>query len=250
MITVNKSQQLSKLIFAIAVFSLPSISFSNPIPDEELIEQLESAHDTIQQLIDNQSSYSQTPLPKSREEFEPLKGTWTFNFNHNGTEFTSTVNLNEFAITDEGNEGIGGPLVINQGESERVIACVKLNATLIDDLGTDFLCTTPDAPFPIYSFRFSGDTITNGFFTIGDTIMEASVNIADPAKRSPVTGSRGSGEVVTPVVPPPTGSEAIYDDATEELTIPVVNYQGSKYRVILQNQGDFVFTIKEAEVTN
>ena len=249
MITLMNQRKLLKITSTIAALIIPSISFSNDLYEEELIEQLESAQATIQEIVDNKSSYSQTPLPKSREELEPLKGMWILNYNHNETAFTSTINLDEIIIPDGGDEVITGSIVINQGEPEQIIGCAKQEALLVDTLGTDFLCTTVVEPIHLYSLRFSDNTITNGFFAKG-TLLSASFDLVDPIKRSPVTGSRGSGEVVTPVAPPPTGSEAIYDDATEELTIPVVNYQGSKYRVILQNQGDFVFSIKEAEVTN
>ena len=95
--------------------------------------------------------------------------------------------------------------------------------------------------FHDYSFRISGDTVTNGFYGGGETIE--SLAISSNSKNHSITGSRGSE-------PPSTGNgenEANFNESSNELVIPVVNYRGSKYRVILQNNGDFLFSIKDAQ---
>ncbi|MEE9356120.1 MAG: hypothetical protein V3U75_11070 [Methylococcaceae bacterium] len=237
-------------------------------------------------------------MPKSKESIEALMGNWVVTYTIKDTTYTEKFVINEFYTTENGQVKGSGLYYSDPAKEGEIVLCGDLPPDLSAFYNTEYDClsiTTIDGAdlFRIFNFKFSGDTITQGYFALGNTIEEASSIIV--SKEFPLTGSRvstsanqpnaiynedtgklnlsrvsyagasypvtltnqgdfvfklqevGSGAQETI---PPDVSDTTYDDASGELFIPSLEYENANYRVILQNQGDFVFTIKEAEVTN
>jgi hypothetical protein len=140
----------------------------------------------------------------------------------------------------------------NQTGSGIPFACFDKDATV-------FTCISlPPAgvDFVGFIFSISGNSIDNGFFATASSIEGVFDGFKNP--QYPITGSRGGTTTTTTTPTPPEGagpesSEANFDDVTNELTIPVLYYNGSKYSVVLENEGNFgklLFSVKEAKQLN
>lgn len=152
---------------------------------------------------------------------------------------TSKMELTKF-VNNNGEELVTGLFYRGMEEEGKFIACMKMDDLVETNTHKDYMCMTIDEnspfnpSFPIFHivFKISDDKITSGTFAIGEDIIETGFIIA--SNNSPFTGFREGSTV----------SEPSYDEIKKELNIPVINYQGSKYRVILENKGDFIFTLK------
>jgi hypothetical protein len=227
-----------KVAVAMSVFSLPSIGASNEISSQLL--------DKIQENINDNFYYSPKVSQKSKQDNEILINTsWELSYSINGTSYNSKMDLANYENT-EGNEAVVGNFYRNKnGTGSDEVACLRVsNKRISNALNIDYLCAVVGSPILSIGFKISGRNMTNGIIGSGNTIEETSTNFAD--NNSPVTGNLiDDGSIVLP----PNG-EASFDEVKNELLIPVVNYKGGKYRVILQDSGNFVFTIKEATPAN
>jgi hypothetical protein len=160
----------------------------------------------------------------------------------NGIERTDKLIIDRFLESENGEISASGKLYLNNEGDGQVLVCSELPPGLVSFYASDYDCLSPseDLIYRSYNFRISGDTVTNGFYGEGDTIMNMSMSIV--SKLHSITGFRGE----TPPSDVCEDNEANFNDSSNELIIPVVNYKGSKYRVILQGSDDFIFSIKDA----
>lgn len=189
--------------------------------------------------------YSPKTTQKSKQDLEILINTsWELSYNLGGTTYISQMKLTEYAVSAE-TEGVTGKFYRDKNGTESDgMACGRAPAELTNILKVDYMCTVVSSPMLVFGFKISGSNITNGVVASGGTVEEAAKNFMQ--NNSPVTGNLIEGGNPTST----TGDEASFDETKNELVIPVVNYKGGKYRVILQDSGNFVFTIKGALPVN
>jgi hypothetical protein len=219
---------------------------ANEILDD--IEQL-----TINKLVNNQKiieglkrnelKQEYQPTAKGKPELEKIFGTWFFSYTLNGSKHTDKLIIDDFYEAESGKVYARGTLFLNNEGAGQVVLCSELPSEFVSFFGTDYDCSagSDETFWQGYNFRISGDTVTNGFYGKGDTIDNMTLSIW--SKNHSITGARGSE-------PPPEdgdNNEANFNENSNELIIPVVNYRGGKFRVILQNKGDFLFSIKDAK---
>ena len=301
-----------KIILGISFLMLPVSGFSkdvsygtlNLLPEKQALktakrkslENLQRLATEIKSPIDvSKEKLFPYSMPKSKESIEALMGNWVVTYTIKDTTYTENFVINEFYTSEDGEILGSGLYPTKEGE---IVLCGDLPPDLSAFYNTEYDCfsiSTIDGAdlFRTFNFKFSGDTITQGYFALGNTIEETSSIIV--SKEIPLTGNRVStsanqpnatyngdtGKLNLPRVSyagtnypvtlinqgdfvfklqevgsgaqetiPPGASDSTYDDASGELIIPSLEYENANYRVILQNQGDFVFTIMEVGVTN
>ena len=232
------------------VFSLPNLSSAVELSSSQLLEKISG---NLNKIISDGSHNSPKASQKSRQDLEVLFNTsWEFSYSLDGAQHVSKMDLSDnISTSSDGTEGVKGSFFrdVNGGNTDGV-ACLFVGdePDLGGFLGINYLCAVQGSPFLSFGFKISGDSIVNGIFASGTSAEEMAIDLV--TNQAPMTGfrigSNGSGTI--PVIP--QASEASYDDTTNELIIPVVNYRGAKYRVILQDTGNLVFTIKDAVPSN
>ncbi len=243
---MNKIQKNNKRLLTLLLVLLPYSGMANEVLED--INQLrinELAHN--QRIIEELKSHDlkQEPqlMAKGKPELEKIFGTWFFSYTFDGVKHTDKLVIDDFFESESGTISATGTLFLNKEGDGQLMLCRELSSDSASFLGSDYECLSgsDDTFYHDYVFKISGDTVTNGFYGEGATTAE--VVMSSNSKNHSITGSRGSE-------PPPETSgnnEANFNENSNELVIPVVNYRGSKYRVILQNNGDFLFSIKDAQ---
>ncbi len=243
---MNKIQKNNKRLLTLLLVLLPCSGMANEVLEDitqSTINELAHKQRIIEELNRNDLKQEPQLMAKGKPELEKIFGTWFFSYTFDGVKHTDKLVIDDFFQPDDGDVVASGKLFLNNEGDGGVMICSELPPELVSFYGSDYDCLSgsDDTSYHTYNFRISGDTVTNGFYGEGDTIEDMSMSIN--SKNHSITGSRGSE-------PPSTENgenEANFNENSNELIIPVVNYRGSKYRVILQNNGDFLFSIKDAQ---
>ncbi|MCK5831349.1 MAG: hypothetical protein KAH20_13725 [Methylococcales bacterium] len=181
--------------------------------------------------------------PKSKQELDVLLGTWIVSHKEGDVTYTNRFELDKVLESDKGIFMAGGKFFFNNVGEGRELKCIKSElSSFVTYYAADFACSSTTTATRVqiinYVLRFSGNIVTNGYVGMGDTINEGFNEVYKKAMR--VDGYRQSNN---------SQYESSYDESIKELIIPLVNYQGSKYRVIFENKGDLVFALKDAQPT-
>ncbi|MCF6205139.1 MAG: hypothetical protein L3J59_15985 [Methylococcaceae bacterium] len=231
---MNKIQKYNKRLLALLLVLSPCSGMANEGLDnmsQLMINQLAHSQRTIEELKSHNLKQEYQLMPKGKAELEKIFGTWFFSYTFNGIKHTDKLVIDDFYESEDGGISASGTLFLNKEGEGKVIVCRELPPKLVSFYGSDYDCFSgsDDTSFHNYNFRISENTVTNGFYGEGDTVEDSAMSIF--SKNHSLTGSRGSE------TPPETSgnNEANFNESSNELIIPVVNYKGSKYRVILQN---------------
>ena len=240
---MNKIQKNNKRLLTLLLVLLPYSGMANEVLEDinQLrINELADNQRIIEELKSHDLKQEYQLMAKGKPELEKIFGTWFFSYTFDGVKHTDKLVINDFFEFEDGEIRATGTLFLNNEGDGQVMVCSELSSDSATFFGSDYDCSagSKDTFFHDYVFRISGDSVTNGFYGEGKTTMD--VSRSSTSKNHSITGSRGSE-------PPPETSEANFNENSNELVIPVVNYRGSKYRVILQNNGDFLFSIKDAQ---
>jgi len=236
-------RKVLKIAVTMSVFSLPGLSTADEVSSIQVLEEI---RENISKTVNDRASYSPKALQKSRQDLEVLSNTsWELTYSLDGVSHVSKIEISDNirASNDGESEGIIGTFFsdVNGGSGDEVACLFVGDDPEVESLiGIDYLCAASSSPLTSFGFKISGDSMTNGIVGFGNTIEELAISLA---MKAPMTGSRIGGPIIEDSI---GDSEASYDDATNELIIPVVNYKGAKYRVILQDTGNLVFTLKDA----
>jgi hypothetical protein len=240
--------KIIKIFLVMSFFSFSHFGLAGEIPNIQLGEAVAIALQETSKISDDNPLFSRKQEQKSGEGLDVLLGTWDFSYSIGGMPHTSIVELTKIVVFDENEAALGenkmayGQIYRDERRIEEKIGCVKIDNTQFDRAtNTNYSCSTDRSvrPLLIFGFRVTGNNITNGIFSYGENVDEIGTNLvknsfpfmAIPKDR---TNSSVNGDRL----------EAFYFLIEEKLDIPVVNYQGSNYRVILKNEGDFIFSIK------
>ncbi len=213
----------------------PNLAFSTEIYEDQT-ELTDEQFIQLQALSDlaNQDEYSTYSIEsRSKKGSDAIMGEWNISYNYKSPKQDKIV-LDSTKTLDDGKIYASGSY-FNQAGKEQGFFCFDndgLYACLISSpKGTDYTG---------FQFSISGNTINNGYFATASSIDAMFEGFK--SKQYPISGSRSGGGVIPQ-------SEASYNDKNNEITIPVLNYNGAKYHVILQGEQTFgktVFSVKEA----
>jgi hypothetical protein len=236
--------ETNKHLAAVFLMLLPCMGVANEASEEinQLrLNELYNNQKALNELDQNGLSIDNQRMTKGKAELEKILGSWMFSYTVGGVSRTDRLELEELYEKNDGDIGISGTLFLNNEGEGQLMICDEIAEDLVSFFDADFNCFsgTEETFLYTYDFRISGDVVTNGYFGEGATIED--VVASSTSKNHNLTGSRGGGQTTS------TGNEANFNEGSNELIIPVVNYRGSKFRVILQNNGDFLFSVKEAK---
>lgn len=237
-----------KIALIMSFFSLPSLGSAD---DASSIQLLEEIVGNVDKIVNDGAYKSPKVSQKSRQDLEVLLNTsWEMSYSLGGTARVSKMELSDNIEPNDNDGEVPGVFFRDvNGESGDGVICLFVgDEPDLAILSIDFLCPVRGAPFLLFGFKISDNNITKGIFASGNTAMEVSTNLV--LNSAPMTGCRIDGTAAGCKTPPPPASEASYNDRTNELIIPVVNYNGAKYRVILQDNGNLAFTLKDAVPVN
>ena len=244
MIKLRSSIAVKKIILASSFLIAPTLAFSS----ESYEDQVRPTDEQLQMMQEfaHEGEFSTYSIePKSQQGSQALMGEWNISYNYNDPQ-TDKIVINDTFTSDNGRISAIGSYYPNQTGEKQPILCL--------DEDSVYTCISDGANVVGFLFSISGNSIDAGFFATASSLDNLSFD-----SQYPITGSRG-GDPVTPepvTSPPdsidPDASEANFDDVTNELTIPVLDYNGSKYSVVLENEGNFgklLFSVKEAKPLN
>ena len=229
----NLINMANKILLTSCLLILPSVGFSSKSvegEDEQYEYLKEALVEQRNKLVEGHFSPRDTRLPKrGKQESEAILGTWLLSYSYNSPHTDKFVL--DLINKSEGDFFAQGLYYPDQTGNGVLIVCV-------DTSSTSYICLTEISKSEIVTFNMTikENTITKGFFGTGSTNDIAFKEME--SSKYPVTGSRQSGTTKP-------ATEAIYRDTNRELEIPVLNYNQKKYKVILQDQGNLTFTVKE-----
>ncbi len=243
-IIMNKLKSSYRIFFKVAVtmsvFSLPSIGASSEVSSQLLDE----VHKSINEIANDNLFYSSKASQKSKQEFDALIDTsWELSYSLGGISYNSKMELADYNNTNM--EWVEGRFYRDKNETRSdEVACLRVPAKITNGLNIDYTCTVIGSNIIVIGFRILGGGIRNGVVSSGGTAEEAGTNLV--RNNFPLTGHL----INDPIKEEPAPGEAVFNEERNELVIPIVNYKGGKFRVILQDSGNFVFTIKDATRAN
>ncbi len=233
----HAGDKVLKIILFFSFLTLSGLSFAD---DNEKNHSLLTADDYLQltSILDDTKEYSLPEAedkkmssnnqisPRSKLGSEALTGTWYLTYLYQKPH-TDIIVINGTSSSESTGEFAVGAYYADITAKGVSIAC-------IDDTQSVYFCfaKTADNQYKSFYFTFAKNIITSGFFGFGST-AEAAEKVA-LNKRYPIAGFRD-----------PESAGPKYNDGTGELILPSVEYQGNYYRVKLQDQGGFIFGIKE-----
>jgi len=204
-------------------------------------------------LLENSETPNENPLfshkreQKSKQDLDVLLGTWGFSYSIGEMAYNSRVELTKIIYSDEYGFSMAMGKFYQDKKSEVAEDFGCTNHLMDHELNirafnVDFTCNVelPVSPYKLtFIFNMTGNNLSKGLFSYGDTNDEVGENLVHNnfpfmGSSAESNGSTVNGDTL----------EAFYYIIQDELDIPVVNYQGSNYRVILKNEGDFIFSIK------
>lgn len=208
MIELNRVyNKFFKIIITMSVFSLSGIGMADDRSKEKFNEILVETQHHFSRLTNDNSIYTLKRTQKSKQDFEALFGTWVLSYNYENIAYSSKLELTDYKVREDGTEGVSGKFYLDENATGEDLGCIIPDEILNNQVGTDYQCGTVVPPYRMFSLKFSGDSITKGFFAIGDTVTEVANNLS--SNSVPVTGVRDSGDL-----PAPSG-EVRFDDANK-----------------------------------
>ncbi len=234
MIKINgKCILIFKTALLINLLTLSSISFSNETTQEKLIARLTDALKTSSQFEDNHWAIIQ----KSKQDTESIFGSWYLLYSSGSITYTAKVILEEYRLSADGSDMVRGRFYRDENSAEREIYCIEDDFDFGRGYDTNYWCMTSDkrTPYRVLSLQFLENTV-KGILSLGETLDEASAGLN--FSNNHVSGYSASG---LPFF------FTTYDDDNDEIHIPVLNYKGAKYKLVLKHIGDLQFTIQSIE---
>lgn len=261
----HNCSNLFKFLLVTSLFISPKLGLSNEVSNEKLLAKPSKTPQNISSPKEKTPPHDQKYRQKNKKDVEALFGTWIILLNSDNITYTTKVVLDRHDMVDE-LDIISGAFYLKENSAQILISCTKKNNSE-GAFDTPFLCIThppslslcplhePSSflcePSPVQAFElaFSHDDTVKGIFSFGGDDVEAVpvTDITSPPPQAvnllsnptPASGFRQHSAL--PLV------ETTFSENNTELLIPILNYQGIKYRIVLQNNGDFIFHLGAVE---
>jgi hypothetical protein len=199
--------------------------------------------DTLGAIRHNSGSAGVQPksLNTDPSKIEALKGTYSLSYSIATSRYTDKIVIDQ-VYTDTDGEIMGkGLYYSNQTGSGELVYCTY-DPVLWGSLDADYMCLTGNIVYQTFAFRFSGNTITGGYYGIGFDAESAATSLM--SKNKPITGIRAAaGSTSTPT---PTTTKDEYVPLTGKLTLPNVKVGAENYSAILIYEGNNLFRLQSA----
>ncbi|MEE9326882.1 MAG: hypothetical protein V3U71_06255 [Cocleimonas sp.] len=195
--------------------------------------------DDVVNISSNRNSKS-NPLPKGKPELEKILGSWIVSYSIGSETLTDRLDINEVRSIDDASDldylALGKIFQNGSGDGQ-TMRCAELTPDLVSHFAFDYMCRTVDSQHLIktYIVGISEDNVISGYYGQGTTLEDAA--LVSLSKTIALTGHREKNNE----------QSAHFDEGTGELVIPRVSYKNSKFRVVLQDMGGLVFSVKEAK---
>ena len=248
MTKLSSSKNVKNIILASSFLIAPTLAFSNESYEDQgrTDEQLQM----MQEFAATEGEFSTYSVePKSQQGFQTLKGEWSISYNYNGAQ-TDKIVIDDTYTADDGEiismgsyypDQTGGEIPIMCLDTDSVYTCVSLPPAGVDYVG--------------FLFTISGYNIDKGFFSTASSIEGVFDGFGS---QLPITGSRvdiivDEPETITPdpITAGPENSDATFDTTSNEMTIPVLNYKDTKFKVILSlvraDEEKVIFELKDVQ---
>ena len=259
MIKLSRSSNVKKIVLASSLLIAPTLAFSSEMNEDQAIP----TNDQLQMLQEmseyaNEGEFSTYSIEsKSKQGSQALMGEWNISYDYNGSQ-TDKIVIDGTNTLEDGEIYSVGSYYANQTGKKQAFFCV--------DMDSIYACATePVAGRDMVGFMFSisGDSINNGFFATSSSIEGLFAGFE--SQEYPITGSRGAGSGTDPIIDPeidpittpetdpivPGNNEASFDNASNEMTIPVLNYKDTKYKLILSlaraDEEKVIFELKDVQ---
>jgi hypothetical protein len=232
---------MKKNIIAAGLLLIPALGFAqgDAAAIKALEKQAAASNDAaLTNLLNNTEDAIAANNPSSRyakintnaSKIDAIKGTWIITY-----KIDTVIYTDKLVITGSktSNGDITASAVIYEDLGDAGIATVcSYDPVKYSAIESDYLCVNTNETYVHnYSFKFSGDTITGGFYGIGLDSDAATASIL--LKNIPIKGYREL-------------SAAEYNTTTGLLNLPQVNVGNDVYSAVLKNKGAFVFTLESS----
>jgi hypothetical protein len=218
------------------VINTTSYSYQGSEYDPDLLNIFDNYVDNVVNSSGTLNSESKL-LPKGKSELEKILGTWIVSYSINGSgTFTDRLEINEVRQAGDNGYIAAGKVFLSGSGNEQTIGCDLLSPEeLVSHFLSDYMCLAVGSEnFEQYTFRISDDKIV-GYYGQGTTFEDAGLVLL--SKTISFTGHRKDSDE----------NLAHYDGETGKLVIPRVSYNNTNFRVVLQDTGGFIFSVKQAQ---
>ncbi len=204
--------------------------------NSDMLNLFSSFVDDVVNISNGQNSESKL-LPKGKPELEKILGSWVVSYSIDGSNtFTDRLDINEVRQTVDGDYITLGKFFLNGSADGQTMRCFELSPELVSHFTSDYWCLSKGSQnFEQYVLGISENGMLVGYYGQGETRDDAA--LLTLGKIISLNGHRENG----------TGNSAHFDERTGELVIPRVSYKNSKFRVVLQDTGGLIFSVKEAQ---
>ncbi len=248
MIKLSSSNNIKKVVLASSLLIAPTLAFSGEMNEgQDLLtnEQLQILQELNEYTQEGDfSTYSIES--KSMQGSQALMGEWNISYTYQGSRSDKLVIDGTDTLDDGDIYSVGS---YYPGQTGRGIPVLCL------DNNNLYSCVAIPASGDYVGFLFtlSGDTMNNGFFATSSSIEGLFAGFE--SQQYPITGSRGITNPVLIEEPPisngPEGDEASFDNTSGEMTIPVLNYKDTKYKIVLSlvraDEEKIIFELTDAQ---
>ncbi len=251
MIKLSRSSNVKKIVLASSLLIAPTLAFSSEMNEDQAIP----TNDQLQMLQEmseyaNEGEFSTYRIEsKSKQGSQALMGEWNISYDYNGSQ-TDKIVIDGTNTLEDGEIYSVGSYYANQTGKKQAFFCV--------DMDSIYACATESVAggdMVGFMFSISVDSISNGFFATSSSIEGLFAGFE--SQEYPITGSRGAGSGTDPITAPetdpivPGNNEASFDNASNEMTIPVLNYKDTKYKLILSlaraDEEKVIFELKDVQ---
>lgn len=188
------------------------------------------------------SQFYSKKINTDASKIEALKGIWVLSYKIGDKSLTDKLIVNQIITADDGDIGASGEYYLGQSAVKDVLVCFY-DPEVLSILNSDYVCTTDFTSsagvtwYQSFGFKFSGDTVTGGYYGFGRTLSD--VIDMQNLRKYPITGYRQASKLV---------ENSNYDTNTQILGIEDVQVGTLHYQVTLQSTANNVFTLKSAQL--
>ncbi len=154
------------------------------ISEDDLHQSLSEITESIRNSSGNNAIYPKINYDQSK--VDAIKGTWIVSYTIKTKSYTDKIVLDTNYTASDGEKYVIGLLYTNQQFPVTNIICGF--SPVFNSIGADYFCITADYYKEAYAFRFSGNTITNGYYAVATDTTTLATYIG--LKAIPITGYR------------------------------------------------------------
>lgn len=147
-------------------------------------------------------------INRDASKVEALYGTWIVSYNIGSSIYTDKLVIDSIYTADNGEIFARGLQYSNQIGQGDLMLC-KYDPTVFLIIDSYYSCVAGSAIIETYSFKFSNNTISSGFYGIGFDSSGAANSAL--LRNKPITGYRIASSVPQPVIQVPSAYQSTYN---------------------------------------